>query len=175
MQEARQSGEAGPARQLGAPRVRRAGVADCGALVSFNLAMARETEGRGLDEARVRAGTAAVLAGEERGFYLVAEDDAGVLGALLVTREWSDWRNGWFWWIQSVYVLPRARRQGVYRALYADVLERARASGADERVCGIRLYVDEHNRAAQAVYAALGMQRAHYQMFEVDFVLQGRA
>jgi ribosomal protein S18 acetylase RimI-like enzyme len=93
---------------------------------------------------------------------------AEVLGALLVTSEWSDWRNGVFWWIQSVYVVPSARRQGVFRQLYQHVLERARIT---PEVCGLRLYVDHENERAQAVYRQLGMQAARYRFFELDFVL----
>jgi ribosomal protein S18 acetylase RimI-like enzyme len=85
----------------------------------------------------------------------------------MVTYEWSDWRNGTFWWIQSVYVPEASRRTGVYRSLYARVLEMAREAGG---VCGVRLYVETANARAQATYAALGMQRAHYELYEVDFV-----
>jgi GNAT superfamily N-acetyltransferase len=146
--------------------VRPASRADLELLVDFNAAMAQETEGKRLDPARLRPGVAAVLADPQRGRYRVADLDGRVVGALLVTLEWSDWRNGWFWWIQSVYVLPEARGRGVYRALHASVLAEARA---DRDVCGVRLYVDQDNRAAQATYAAVGMRRTHYLFYEEDF------
>jgi len=136
------------------------------AIVDNNAAMALETEDKVLDRERLTRGVMAVLADTAKGFYLVAEDDAGaVVGQLMVTFEWSDWRDGTFWWIQSVYVVPAARRSGVYRALYARVLSLAAADGG---VCGVRLYVERENERAMATYRALGMQRAQYDMFEVD-------
>lgn len=154
--------------------VRAAQLADVPAIVGFQRAMARETEGKDLDPARVTRGVEAVLAaadGADRGFYLVAEDRGDPVASLLVTYEWSDWRDGWFWWVQSVFVLPSHRGRGVYRALYAEVLERAGARGD---VCGVRLYVEYDNAAAQAVYQRLGMHRARYHLYEVDFVLGAR-
>lgn len=129
--------------------------------------MALETEGRALDPERLARGVGRVLASPDRGCYFVAELGPRVVGALLVTTEWSDWRDGWFWWIQSVYVEPAARRSGVYRALHEHVVCAARAA---PDVCGVRLYVDRENRSAQTVYQRLGMQRARYEFFEVDFV-----
>ncbi|HEX5011576.1 MAG TPA: GNAT family N-acetyltransferase [Planctomycetota bacterium] len=146
--------------------VRPATRADLDQLIAFNASMAQETEGKRLDPARLQPGVAAVLADTGRGRYLVAELGGRVAGALLLTREWSDWRNGWFWWIQSVYVVPEARGRGVYRALHESVLAEARA---DTQVCGVRLYVDQDNRAAQATYAAVGMRRTHYLFYEEDF------
>jgi ribosomal protein S18 acetylase RimI-like enzyme len=148
--------------------VRAAVPADAAAIAAFNRAMARETEGKDLDPERLAAGVAAVFADPSRGGYRVAERDGAVVGCLMVTYEWSDWRNGTFWWIQSVYVEPEARRTGVFRALYGDVLRAARAT---EGVCGVRLYVERENRAAQAVYDAVGMTRSGYRFYEVDFVL----
>src|SRR5262245_39076988 len=116
--------------------------------------MALETEGRELDAERVHAGVSAVFADPGRGTYYLALRGEEPLGALLITHEWSDWRNGVFWWIQSVYVVPSSRRQGVFRELYRSVLERARSS---PDVCGLRLYVDQENRSAQQVYLDLGM------------------
>jgi GNAT superfamily N-acetyltransferase len=144
-------------------RVREATPDDAATIAAFNLAMARETEDKGLDEAALARGVARALRDPVRGRYFVAERDARVVGCLLVTREWSDWRDAWFWWIQSVYVAPPARRSGVYAALHQDVLSRARAAGD---VCGVRLYVETHNHAAQATYARQGMRRAHYLMYE---------
>lgn len=148
-----------------AVHVRAARPADLDLLVRFNAAMALETEGRALDPARLRAGVAAALADPQRGAYRVAELDGAPAGALLVTREWSDWRNGWFWWIQSVWVEPDARRRGVYRALHADVLARAAAAGD---AVGVRLYVEQHNAAAQQTYRRLGMRPARYAFFEQE-------
>jgi ribosomal protein S18 acetylase RimI-like enzyme len=148
------------------PAVRSAAPADLDLLVRFNAAMAQETEGKRLDPARLRAGVAAALEDPQRGRYLVAEHDGRAAGALLVTREWSDWRNGWFWWIQSVYVAPAARRQGVYRALHRAVLEEARA---DDTACGVRLYVEHENAAARRTYESLGMSETGYRLYEIDF------
>jgi ribosomal protein S18 acetylase RimI-like enzyme len=151
--------------------LRDGGPGDLELLVRFNAEMARETEGRELDEERLRAGISALLAeapgGEGRGAYRVAERDGAAVGALMVTREWSDWRNGWFWWIQSVYVEPAARRSGVLGGLYRDVLERARAR---PDVCGVRLYVERDNALAHGAYRQLGMLDSSYQMMEVDLI-----
>lgn len=144
-------------------RVRAATPADAEAIAAFNRAMARETEDKGLDEAALLRGVRRALGDSVRGSYRVAELDGELAGCLLVTREWSDWRDAWFWWIQSVYVAPHARRRGVYGALHAHVLAQARAAGD---VCGVRLYVERENGAAQAAYERLGMRRAHYHMYE---------
>ena len=145
------------------PRLVRLGVlSDLDVLVAGNAAMARETEGLALHEDTLRAGVRAVLAAQADGFYLLCCRGALVEGQLMVSREWSDWRNAWVWWIQSVYVWPAHRRQGVYADLYADVQARAQAAGA----AGLRLYVDARNEAAQATYAALGMDGGHYRVFE---------
>jgi GNAT superfamily N-acetyltransferase len=143
--------------------LREARAGDLETLVEFNLKLASETEDKTLDPATLRKGIAAVLADPTKGFYLVAEREGRVIGQLMVTREWSDWRNGDWWWFQSVYVAKDARRQGVFRALYGESVARARA--ADAR--GLRLYVEKENRGAQATYAALGMKLARYQIFEL--------
>jgi GNAT superfamily N-acetyltransferase len=148
--------------------VRAASPRDVSVLVEFNRALARETEGRELDPELLRRGVSAVFEDPSRGAYVLAVQGEEALGGLLLTKEWSDWRNGVFWWIQSVYVVPRARGWGVFRMLYEHVLERARSSSD---VCGLRLYVDHDNRRAQDVYLALGMSAAHYRMLELDFVL----
>jgi len=143
--------------------VRDAKAADLAFLVDANAAMALETEAKALDRATLERGIAAVFEQPQRGFYLVAERDGAAVGCLLVTFEWSDWRNGDWWWIQSVYVVPAARRSGVFRALHAGVAARAaRASG----VVGLRLYVERDNTRAQATYRSLGMLEAPYRMFE---------
>ena len=146
-----------------APAVRDATPADIDILVQFNAAMARETEALTLDPAILRAGVAAVLAEPRRGFYLIGEQAGQIAGCLMITYEWSDWRNGDWWWLQSVYVRPEYRRDGVFRALYAEV-ERRAAAGTG--VAGLRLYVERDNARAQHTYAALGMHETHYRMYE---------
>lgn len=146
--------------------IRDATPADVGFLVDANAAMALETEGKRLDRDVLARGVAGVFADPARGFYLVAERAGRVVGGLLVTREWSDWRNGDWWWIQSVYVMPDARRSGVFRALHAEVERRARAMPG---VVGLRLYVEDANINAQATYAALGMVDARYRLLEQGF------
>ncbi|MFO0546896.1 MAG: N-acetyltransferase [Polyangiaceae bacterium] len=128
--------------------------------------MATETEGRELDRETLRRGVGALLEDPSHGFYCVAIRQGSVVGQLMVTFEWSDWRAGQFWWIQSVYVHPEHRRTGVYRALHEHVVGRARAQGG---VVGVRLYVERENTRAQRTYEALGMKRAVYDMFEIDF------
>ena len=122
--------------------IRPAVPSDLATVVEFNRALAQESEGKELDLATLRAGVAAVLEREELGFYLLAELGGQVVGQLLITYEWSDWRNGFFWWIQSVYVREDFRRRGVYRALAGHVTELAKRRGD---VCGMRLYVDRDN------------------------------
>jgi ribosomal protein S18 acetylase RimI-like enzyme len=147
-------------------KIRTARREDAATLAEFNLRMARETEDKQLDSGVLASGVNAVLEDPKRGFYLVAEVDGEVAGSLMVTTEWSDWRNGPFWWIQSVYIAPRLRRRGVFRALYEEVRERARNTS---RVCGCRLYVDRGNTAAQATYARLGLVETNYKLFEELF------
>ena len=144
-------------------QVRVATVADSDAFVRFNRAMALETENKKLDETVVAPGVAAVFANPARGFYVVAERADDIIAALMVTFEWSDWRNANFWWIQSVYVVPEFRRRGLYRRLYDFVRERARREGG---VCGFRLYVEKSNVTAQRVYESLGMSVSDYVMYE---------
>jgi ribosomal protein S18 acetylase RimI-like enzyme len=157
---------AGRNRMASTILVRMAALRDAPHLVSFNMAMAHETEELALDEATVLAGVRGLFERPEYGFYLVAEIGGEVVGGLMVTPEWSDWRNGVFWWVQSVYVRPERRGQGVYRALYDEVRRLAREHG---EVCGIRLYVEKDNRRAQAVYRRLGMSETHYRLFEAPF------
>ncbi len=150
-------------------RVRLATPADAATIAGHNAAMALETEGRALDASVLRAGVEAVLCDRDRGVYYLAERRGTVAGQMLVTREWSDWRNAWFWWIQSVYVLPTERRHGVYRRLHEHVRAAAVARGD---VCGLRLYVERENHAAQAVYRRVGLSPANYALYEVDWSLQ---
>jgi GNAT superfamily N-acetyltransferase len=142
--------------------IRAATLGDIPALLAWNTAMAWETEHKRLDPALLERGIAGVFEQSRRGFYLIAEREGVAVGSLLVTYEWSDWRCGDFWWIQSVYVAPDARRGGVFRALYAEVERLARSA----RAVGLRLYVETENRRAQATYADLGMQECHYLMYE---------
>src|ERR687892_594084 len=143
--------------------IRRATPADLESIIGFNAAMARETEGKVLEPSRLLDGVKAVLQREDLGFYLMAEVDGQAVGQLLVTTEWSDWRNAFFWWVQSVYVRPDYRRMGVYRALDQEVRVEAGRRG---NVCGIRLYVDGENLTAQQVYRRLGMSQSRYHMYE---------
>ena len=146
-----------------APAVRPAGEADLLRLRDWACAMALETEHKQLDPATVDKGIRAVLDQPRRGAYFVAERNDEPAGTLMLTYEWSDWRNGDWWWIQSVYVAPEHRRQGVYAALYAHVLAGAKA---DPAVCGLRLYVERDNANAQHTYESLGMVDAGYRMYE---------
>lgn len=148
-------------------QVRAAAPVDIEFLVDSNAAMAWETEHKTLDREVLTRGTEAVFADAVRGFYLIAERAGARVGCLLITREWSDWRNGDWWWIQSVYVTADARRGGVFRELYADVERRARATSG---VVGLRLYVEKENIAAQATYASLGMSDSGYRILESGFV-----
>lgn len=140
--------------------------ADAEHFVEFNAAMALETEGIRLDRARLERGVRAVFDGGGRGFYVIAESDGDVAGGMLITPEWSDWRNSWFWWIQSVYVKPNYRRRGVYRAMHRFVENLGRERGD---IWGLKLYVDENNHVAQKTYAELGMKTSHYQLYEIEF------
>ncbi len=135
-------------------------------LVECNAAMARETEHKTLDREVLTRGTRAVFDDPRRGFYLIAEMDGVPAGCLLITCEWSDWRNGDWWWFQSVYVTPAARRHGVFRALYAEVERRARAAGA----VGLRLYVERDNAHALRTYFSLGMEEEPYRMLRKGFI-----
>jgi GNAT superfamily N-acetyltransferase len=148
--------------------IRHAGATDAEAIARHNEAMALETEGLRLDPARIRAGVHAVLGDPAKGSYLVAERAGEVAGTLLVTYEWSDWRNALFLWLQSVYVEPHHRRRGVFRALFAEVARRAASPGH----CGLRLYMDAHNAAARATYERLGMRHRGYLVFETDDALR---
>jgi len=152
--------------------IRLARPEDAAIIASFSAAMALETEGRHLDRDRLHNGTIALLHSPDRGFFLVAEleqaDDRRLLGQLMITYEWSDWRNGVFWWIQSVYVDPAWRRQSVFRRMHETVMATAKTS---PEVCGVRLYVEGSNSAAQVVYRKVGLTPSPYAIFETDFVL----
>jgi GNAT superfamily N-acetyltransferase len=134
--------------------------------------MAVETEQLQLPPPTVRAGVAAVLGDANKGLYFLAENAGRVMGQLMITYEWSDWRNGNLWWLQSVYVRPEDRGRGVFRALFAHLTELARAR---RDVAGLRLYMHAQNETARRTYERLGMKRAGYEVFEMDFVLQRNA
>jgi GNAT superfamily N-acetyltransferase len=142
--------------------IRRAEPRDISAIAAFNVAMAWETEQLRLDSSLINAGVQGLFNQPHFGFYVVAEIDGSPVGGLMITFEWSDWRNKVFWWIQSVYVLPEWRGQGVYRSLYEGV----RSLAASSNCCGFRLYVENTNLTAQQAYRRLGMEQSHYLMFE---------
>lgn len=147
------------------PWIRTAKLSDASVITDFNRRLAWETERKELPEPTVRAGVEAVLGDPARGVYFVAESEEGVVGQCSVTYEWSDWRNGNFWWIQSVYVPAAWRSRGVFRLLYDYVRSHAESLG----VIGLRLYVEAANVTAQEVYRRRGMSRTHYQIFETEF------
>ena len=152
--------------------IRAANLDDVESIIAFSAAMAFETENRHLDVARLREGTLSLLNTASYGFFLVAEIRDGeqrrLIGQLMITYEWSDWRNGVFWWIQSVYVDPAWRRRGVFRRIHEAVVSQAKA---DVKVCGLRLYVEQDNHTAEAVYQRVGLKRSVYKVYEEDFVL----
>lgn len=132
-------------------------------IVEFQIAMARETEGLVLDPQVLARGVGRALADSSKGRYLIAELEGEPVGSLLVTREWSDWRDGWIDWIQSVYLIPDARGRGVYEAMHRRVLALA---SADPDVRGVRLYVVEGNQRARSAYEKAGMHRTDYLLYE---------
>ena len=152
--------------------IRAANLDDADSIITFSAAMALETENRRLDEARLREGTLSLLNAPSYGFFIVTElrdeEQRRLIGQLMITYEWSDWRNAVFWWIQSVYVATPWRRQGVFRRMHDVIVGQAKA---DPRVCGIRLYVEQDNRTAQTVYQRVGLSRSAYAVYEQDFVL----
>ncbi len=146
--------------------IRPADTGDTEVITEFNARLAAETEGKTLDRLLLRKGVSQVLGDGTKGVYLVATVRDEVVGQLLLTFEWSDWRNGFFWWIQSVYIRVDWRGKKVFTMLYEEVLRRAKEAG---NVCGLRLYVEHENVRAQSTYAKLGMTETSYRMFEVDF------
>jgi GNAT superfamily N-acetyltransferase len=154
-------------------RIREAKLTDTAIIADFNARMALETEQRQLDIERVRQGVHALLSDPAKGAYFIAETEADgvttIAGQLLITYEWSDWRNGNFWWIQSVYVEEKFRGQGIFRALFNHVDQLAKGR---KDICGLRLYVDAHNHSARKTYERLGMKLTNYELFETDFVLK---
>lgn len=143
--------------------IRAANGGDAKALVEFNQAMALETEGKTLQPEILTKGVESVFQDKSKGFYVVAESGEKIVGGLLITYEWSDWRGKWFWWIQSVYILPDFRGKRIYSMIYEFVKNLAREK---ENVCGFRLYVEKENINAQKVYEKLGMESSYYLMYE---------
>ncbi|TSA15841.1 GNAT family N-acetyltransferase [bacterium] len=148
--------------------IRQATIADAPVIARFNSLMAAETENKMLDQALLQKGVEAILSDPSKGLYFLAEADGAVVGQTMITYEWSDWRNGTFWWIQSVYVTQEGRGKGVFKSLYEYILSLARSQ---TNVCGLRLYVEENNTRARQTYERLGMKESHYRMYELDFVL----
>lgn len=146
-------------------KIRTAERSDVDSLVDFNLAMALETEGKSLDARVLKSGVEAVFDDPHKGFYVVAEAEGAIVGGLLITFEWSDWRNKWFWWIQSVFILPANRGRSLYRQMYDFVKSMADQTG---NVAGFRLYVEHDNENARRVYERVGMNRSHYDLFEEE-------
>lgn len=144
--------------------ISRASIKDIETITGFQTAMALESEGLVLDGDVVAKGVKAALEDESKGIYIIAETEGKTVASLMITREWSDWNNGWYWWIQSVYVVPEFRGRGVFKAMYA----KARELAAQEQVLQVRLYVDKTNTDAQRVYQRLGMEECHYLMYEAS-------
>ena len=142
--------------------ITRGKASDIDAIVRFQADMAMESEGTMLDMDRLTLGVSSAINDEQKGIYLVARANDTPIGSLMLTREWSDWNNQWYWWIQSVYVMPEYRKKGVYKAMYTTLKDMARENGVSQ----IRLYADRTNLAAQQVYKKLGMHESHYLMFE---------
>ena len=145
--------------------IRNATAADGEVIATFNSLMCQETEGRPLNPAIIGPGVSALLNDSTKGRYWVAESAGEVIGQIMVTYEWSDWRNGTIWWIQSVYVHPEYRRRGIFSALYRHV----EALAHDNNACGLRLYVEDNNQRAQKTYQSLGMMNPNYQVMETIF------
>ena len=144
-----------------------ASFADAGIIAEFNQRMAQETENKALDTATINAGVERMITDSSLGRYLVAREETGrIVGCLGITYEWSDWRNGLFWWIQSVYVLPEARENGVFTAMYQQVRDLCQAT---DNACGIRLYVERDNDRAYRTYVRLGMVETEYRLMEEEF------
>ncbi len=146
-------------------QVRKASADDVETIARFNQAMALETENLRLSLPTLIAGARNVVDDRSRGQYFVVDGPDSLAGSLLITYEWSDWRNAWCWWIQSVYVSADMRKQGVFSALYAHVMAEAKRAGA----CGLRLYMERANERARVTYHQLGMVETHYAFFEAMF------
>ena len=142
--------------------IRIAEIKDAESIAGFQIAMAHETENKILDNNTIINGVKAVIENKTLGFYLVYEDDDKACGSLMITFEWSDWRNGLFWWIQSVYILPEYRGKGIYSMFYQHV----KLLGKENNVLGFRLYVDKYNEHARKIYKKSGMMKTNYRLYE---------
>lgn len=145
--------------------VRKATIKDIQSIARFNQAMSLETESKSLSSDLIIQGVTYLMEHPDAGFYLVAETQGQLSGCLGITYEWSDWRNGLFWWIQSVFVEPDFRRQSVFTSMYEQVSDLAKQDNA----CGLRLYVEKENTQAQATYKKLDMIETHYRLMEIEF------
>lgn len=143
--------------------IRKGKLSDLERIVELQVRMAQETEGLGLDKTVVSRGVRGVFEEPARGTYWVAEEKDTFLGVLLAITEWSDWRNGTVLWIHSLYIIPQARRQGVFKKLYLNLKKQVEQS---PELMGLRLYVDKRNKSAQKVYEKMGMNKHHYELYE---------
>lgn len=144
--------------------IRKAVISDVDVIAENNYKTAFETENISFDKNTLLKGAKSVIEDESKGTYFLAEIDGKVVGQLMMTKEWSDWRNAEFWWIMSVYVEERYRRQGVFKSLFQHLSEKAKAAGD---VCGLRLYVEKNNKAAQNTYSSVGMKESYYRIYEI--------
>lgn len=144
-------------------KIRKAAIEDSEILIKSNIKMAKETESIELDYETVKKGVNFLLENSEFGFYLIADYNDKIAGSLMITKEWSDWRNGFFYWIQSVYVMPELRRMGIYKALYEEIKN---ISKNDKYCIGYRLYVEQNNQVAIKTYKSLGMDETYYKLYE---------
>lgn len=142
--------------------IREARKEDAPEIIAFQQKMAWETEKMTLPAETVTKGVNAVFNDQSLGSYYVAEADCKILASLLITYEWSDWRNSRVWWLQSVYVVPEHRRKGIFRKMYTFIKNKAEEQG----IAGLRLYVETQNTGAQKTYEALGMSPDHYAFYE---------
>ena len=146
-------------------KIRRAHKKDAEIIADFNRNMAMETEGKDLPSETILKGVKNLIENSQWGFYIIAEKEGQIAGSLLITYEWSDWRNGLFWWIQSVYVVPAFRRQGIYKKMYDFVQSEALKH---DHIRGFRLYVETENKTAQKTYESLGMKQCAYILYETE-------
>ena len=145
--------------------IRQAGPADAAVIAELNLRLAAETEGLRLDPATVEQGVTSLLHDRAKGIYFVAENAGQIIGQVMITYEWSDWRNGNIWWLQSVYVKKAFREKGIFRRLFEHL---KREAESQQEVCTLRLYMHKENARARQSYARLGMKQTHYEVFELE-------
>lgn len=146
--------------------IRFATIEDLNTLIEFNYKLAAETENKLLNRDVLTNGVLNLLKDKNKGFYLVTEINKKVIAQTMITYEWSDWRNGNFWWIQSVYVLPEFRKHGIFKLLFEYIKNMAIN---EDNVCGLRLYVDKENEIAINVYKKLNMKQSNYLFYELEF------